>query len=98
MHMINWVTPQPIYLLKGAVRALGIVCIQKLTSVFKEGIIRCSIQNKPSIKTLYCRPIVASVFQACIRAVAYQGQIGLVDAMNSGGIPDSCRKLHSVSV
>ena len=30
--------------------------------------------------------------------VLYRGRIGLVDAMNSGGIPDSCRKLHSVSV
>ena len=69
------------------------------TMLFKE-IYRGSLQNKPSIKTWYCRPIVASVFQACIRAVRvlYRGRIGLVDAMNSGGIPDSCRKLHSVSV
>ena len=43
-------------------------------------------------KDLYCCPNVASVFQACIRAVGalYRGRIGLVDAMNSGGIPDSC--------
>ena len=99
MHIIDWVTPRPVYLSKRW--CYRIVHIQKLTPwCLKRDTQRGSLQNKPSIKTLYCRPIVASVFQACIRAVGvlYRGRIGLVDAMNSGGIPDSCRKLHSVSV
>ena len=93
-------TPRPVYLSKGGVLSC-IVHIQKLTPCcLKRDTTRGSLQNKPSIKTLHCRPNVAGVFQACLRAVGalYQGRIGLVDAMNSSGIPDSCRKLHSVLV